>query len=127
MINENIFRVLQTSAAYFADISATALPLRRYITYVGLEASETTQKSFLSVQNIIEAIPVFTDLAIKDLKNDMVLPRWNYGIARPSYYTTRLKLQDCLSDVPPIVAQAYRTRSRIIDIDSWEGDRWSQA
>ena len=110
MMNQNIFRVLQTSAAYFADISATALPLRRYIIYVGLEASETTQKSFHSVQNIIEAIPVFTDLGIKDLKNDMVLPKWNYGIARPSYYTTKLKLQDCLSDVPPIIAQAQRNR-----------------
>ena len=115
-MNANIFRVLQTSAAYFADISATALPLRRYIIYVGLEASETTQNAFRSVQNITEAIPVFTDLGIKDLKNDMVLPRWNYGIARPSYYTRRKRMQDSLSDEPAIIAQADRNRVRLIRV-----------
>ena len=113
-MNDVIFRLLQTSAAYFADISATALPLRRYIIYVGLEASETTQNAFHSVQNITEAIPVFTDLGIKDLKNDMVLPRWNYGIARPRYYTRRKRMHDSLSDEPQIIAQADRNRVRLI-------------
>ena len=113
-MNENIFRFLQTSAAYFADISATGRHLRRYIIYVGLEASEATQKSFLSAPNITEAIPVFTDLGIKDLKNDMVLPRWNYGIARPRYYTRKLRMHDSLSDEPQIIAQADRNRVHLI-------------
>ena len=116
MINENIFRVLRTSAAYFADISATDLHLQRYITYGGLEASEITVKSYLSAQNITEAIPVFTALDIKDLTNIMVLPRWNYGIGRRKYYTRRLRMQDSLSDKPQIIAQADRNRVRLISL-----------
>ena len=96
MINENIFRFLQTSAAYFADICPTGRLLRRYITYGGLEASEITAKSFHSAQNITEAIPVFTDLAIKDLKNVMVLPKWNYGIARSRPYRTRSRVANAM-------------------------------
>jgi len=96
MINENIFRVLQTSAAYFAGISATDNRLRRYIIYGGLEASATTVKSYLSAPNTIEEIPVFTALDIKDLTNIMVLPKWNYGPNRSKYYTRRMKLQDSL-------------------------------
>ena len=116
MNSENIFRVLQTSAAYFAGISATDQRLRRYIIYGGLEASGITVRSFLSAQNIIEAIPVFTALDIKDLTNTMVLPRWNYGIARSRYYTRRLKMQDSLSDEPQIRAQADRTQVRLISL-----------
>jgi len=96
MINENIFRVLQTSAAYFADISATDNRLRRYIIYGGLEASEITVKSYLSAPNTIEEIPVFTDLDIKDLTNVMVLPKWNYGIARSRPYRTRSRIANSL-------------------------------
>jgi len=115
MMNENIFRLLQTSAAYFADISVTDLPQRRYIIYGGLEASEATQNAFRSAESITEAIPVFTALDIKDLKNAMVLPKWNYGIARPRYYTRRLKAQDCSSDLPPIVEQARRNDCQILE------------
>lgn len=96
MINENIFRFLQTSAAYFADICPTGRLLRRYITYGGLEASEITAKSFHSAQNITEAIPVFTALDIKDLKNVMVLPKWNYGIARSRPYRTRSRVANAM-------------------------------
>lgn len=116
MISENIFRVLRTSAAYFADISATGRHLPRYIIYGGLEASEITAKSFLSAPNTIEEIPVFTDLDIKDLKNVMVLPKWNYGIARPRYYTRRMKMQDSLSDKPQIIAQADRSLVHLISL-----------
>ena len=96
MINANIFQVLQTSAAYFADISATDNHLRRYITYGGLEASELTARLFHSAQSITEAIPVFTDLGIKDLTNTMVLPKWNYGIARSKPYRTRSRVVNYL-------------------------------
>ena len=96
MINESIFQVLQTSAAYFADISATDNRLRRYIIYGGLEASGLTVMSYHSAQNIIEAIPVFTDLGIKDLTNIMVLPKWNCGPNRSKYYTRRMRLRDSL-------------------------------
>jgi hypothetical protein len=98
MINEDIFRVLQTSAAYFAGISATDNRLRRYIIYGGLEASEITLQSFLSAPNTIGEIPVFTDLVIKDLRNIMELPRWNYGPNRSKYYTRRMRLTDSLSN-----------------------------
>lgn len=108
MINENIFRVLRTSAAYFADISATAKHLQRYIIYGGLEASGITVRSFHSAENIIEAIPVFTALDIKDLTNAMVLPKWNYGKGRSKYYTRRLKVQDYLSGKKQLIAQADR-------------------
>ena len=116
MINEDIFRVLQTSAAYFADISATGRHLPRYIIYGGLEASEITHQLFHSAPNTIEAIPVFTDLDIKDLKNVMVLPKWNYGIARPSYYTRRLKLRDSFQNEDQIIAQADRNQVRLISL-----------
>jgi hypothetical protein len=96
MINANIFQVLQTSAAYFADISATDNRLRRYIIYGGLEASGLTVMSSPSAQNIIAAIPVFTALGIKDLTNTMVLPKWNYGPNRSKYYTRRMRLADSL-------------------------------
>ena len=96
MINGNIFRVLRTSAAYFADISATDNRLRRYIIYGGLEASGITVTSYLSAPNTIEEIPVFTDLDIKDLTNTMVLPKWNYGPNRSKYYTRRMRLTDSL-------------------------------
>ena len=96
MINASIFQVLQTSAAYFADISTTDNRLRRYIIYGGLEASEITVRLYHSVENITEAIPVFTDLAIKDLTNTMVLPKWNYGPNRSKYYTRRMRLADSL-------------------------------
>lgn len=114
MINESIFRFLRTSAAYFADISATGRHLQRYIIYGGLEASGLTVRSFHSAENIIEAIPVFTALGIKDLTNAMVLPRWNYGIGRSKYYTRRLKMQDSLSDEPLIIAQADRSRFNLL-------------
>lgn len=116
MINESIFQVLRTSAAYFADISATDLHLQRYIIYGGLEASEIIAKSFHSAQNITEAIPVFTDLDIKDLTNTMVLPKWNYGKGRRKYYTTRLKTQDYLSGKPQIIAQADRSLVHLISL-----------
>jgi hypothetical protein len=96
MINENIFRVLRTSAAYFADISATDNRLQRFIIYGGLEASEITHQLFHYAQSITEAIPVFTALDIKDLTNTMVLPKWNYGPNRSKYYTKRMRLQDSL-------------------------------
>lgn len=96
MINANIFRVLQTSAAYFADISPTGRHLRRYIIYGGLEASDLTVRLFHSAENITEAIPVFTDLGIKDLTNAMVLPKWNYGIARSRPYRTRSRVANYL-------------------------------
>lgn len=114
MINENIFRVLQTSAAYFADISATGRHLRRYIIYGGLEASEITHQLYRSAPNTIEEIPVFTDLDIKDLKNVMVLPKWNYGIARPRYYTRRMRLRDSFQNEDQIIAQADRNQVRLI-------------
>ena len=120
MINESIFRVLRTSAAYFADISATDRRLQRYIIYGGLEASEITAKSYLSAPNTIEEIPVFTDLDIKDLTNTMVLPRWNYGIARSRYYTRRLKMQDSLSDEPQIIAQANRINVNLLQFERIE-------
>lgn len=116
MINENIFRVLQTSAAYFAGISATDLHLQRYIIYGGLEASEITHQLYHSAPNTIEEIPVFTDLDIKDLTNTMVLPKWNYGTGRRQYYTRRLRMQDSLSDKPQIIAQADRNQVRLISL-----------
>jgi hypothetical protein len=116
MINENIFRVLQTSAAYFAGISATDLHLQRYITYGGLEASEITHQLYHSAPNTIEEIPAFTDLGIKDLTNTMVLPKWNYGTARSKYYTRRLRLQDSLSSQDLILAQAKRNRFTLLKL-----------
>lgn len=109
-MNDVIFRFLQTSAAYFADISATGRHLRRYIIYGGLEASEITHQLYHSAPNTIEEIPVFTDLDVSSLSNVMVLPKWNYGIARPRYYTRRLRMHDSLSDEPQIIAQAQRNR-----------------
>jgi hypothetical protein len=44
----------------------------------------------------------------------MVLPKWNYGIARPKYYTRRMRMQDSLSDEDQIIAQADRNRVRLI-------------
>jgi hypothetical protein len=114
MINENIFRVLRTSAAYFADISATDLHLQRYIIYGGLEASEITHQLYHSAPNTIEAIPAFTDLVIKDLTNTMVLPKWNYGAARSKYYTRRLRLQDSLNNQDLILSQAERNRFTLL-------------
>jgi hypothetical protein len=118
MINEDTFRVLRTSAAYFADISATGRLLQRYITYGGLEASEITHQLYRSAPNTIEEIPVFTDLDIKDLTNVMVLPKWNYGIARPKYYTRRMRIQDSLSDEPSIIAQAQRNNFPLLQTNT---------
>lgn len=98
MINENIFRVLQISAAYFADISPMGKHQRRYIIYGGLEASDLTVRLFHSAGSITEAIPVFTGLGIKDLRNIMELPKWNYGPNRRKYYTRRMRLADSLSN-----------------------------
>jgi hypothetical protein len=116
MINDDIFRVLRTSAAYFADISATGRHLQRYIIYGGLEASEITHQLYHSAPNTIEEIPVFTDLDIKDLKNVMVLPKWNYGIGRPRYYTRRMKLLDSFQNEDQIIAQADRNQVRLISL-----------
>jgi hypothetical protein len=46
----------------------------------------------------------------------MVLPKWNYGIARSKYYTRRLKMQDSLSEQPQIITQADRNRVRLISL-----------
>ena len=96
-MNENIFRLLQTSAAYFVNVSVTHPHLLRYTMYAGLVVDERTVPSFHSVQSITEAIPAFTDLDTKDLISVMVLPSWNYAMKPRGYSKRRLKGQNFLS------------------------------
>jgi len=95
-VNGNIFRVLQTSAAYFAGVSVTANHLLRYTIYAGMEVKEITLPSSPSVQNIIQAIPEFTVLEPRHLKKLIILPKWNYGKRVRSYYTRREQLTSFL-------------------------------
>jgi len=88
--------VLRVSAAYFAGISTEGYKTQRYITFAGLAVKDPMPQSSPSVQNTIEEIPVFTDLDIKDLTNVMVLPKWNYGIARSRPYRTRSRIANSL-------------------------------
>jgi hypothetical protein len=97
-MKENIFRVLQTSAAYFANILVTDPPPVRYTIYVGMEVSEITHLSSVSVQSITEAIPVFTALELKPSRKLMLLPNLSYWRPRPKYYTRRMKLLESLSE-----------------------------
>jgi|APCry1669189034_1035192.scaffolds.fasta_scaffold442845_1 hypothetical protein len=89
-MNENIYRVLRTSAAYFADISALAPKTQRYITFVGLEASDLTLPLSPSVQNIIEEIPVFTDLVRKGSRNAIYLHKNFYWSRHRPYWAVPL-------------------------------------
>jgi hypothetical protein len=89
--------MLQTSAAYFANILATEPPPVRYTIYVGMEVSETMLQSLDSVQSIIEAIPVFTDLELKPSRKLMPLPSLSFWRPRPIYYTRRKRLLDSLN------------------------------
>jgi hypothetical protein len=98
MMNANIFRVLQTSAAYFVNVSVTHPHLLRYTIYAGLVVKEPTLPSSPSVQNIIEEIPAFTDLGTKDLIDVMVLPSWNYAMKPRGYFKRRLKGRGFLNE-----------------------------
>jgi len=97
-MKENILRVLQTSAAYFANILAMGKPPVRYTIYVGMEVKETMLQSSDYAQNTIAAIPVFTDLELSSLRKLMPLPNLNYWRPRPTYYTRRMKLLDSLNE-----------------------------
>jgi hypothetical protein len=46
----------------------------------------------------------------------MALPKWNYGIARPSYYTKKLRLRDSFQNEDQIIAQADRNQVRLISL-----------
>ena len=89
-MNVNTFRVLRTSAAYFADILATVPKTQRYITFVGLEERDLTLPSSPSVQNIIEEIPVFTDLVLKGSRNAIYLHKNFYWNRHRPYWATPL-------------------------------------
>ena len=97
-MNANIFRVLQTSAAYFVNVSVTHPHQLRYIIYAGLVVDERIVPSSLSVQNITEAIPEFTALGTKDLISVMVLPSWNYSMKPRGYSQRRRKGLSLLSE-----------------------------
>jgi hypothetical protein len=97
MMNANIFRVLQTSAAYFVNVSVTHPHLLRYTIYAGLVVKDPTLPSSPSVQNIIEEIPEFTALGTKDLIDVMVLPSWNYAMKPRGYFKRKLQGQSLLS------------------------------
>jgi len=97
-MKEDIFRVLQTSAAYFANILVTDPPPVRYTIYVGMEVRELMPLSSVSVQSITEAIPVFMDLELKLSRKLMPLPNLSYWRPRPKYYTRRMRLLDSLSE-----------------------------
>ena len=64
------------------DTLATVKHLVKYTTSDDSVARETTQKSSDSALNIIEAIPVFTDLGESDLKLAMELTKKPYVVKR---------------------------------------------
>jgi len=97
-MKENIFRVLQTSAAYFAGISGMGKPPVRYTIYVGMEVEEIILQSLDCAENIIEAIPVFMGLELKSSRKLMPLPNLSYWRPRPTYLTIRKKLQRSLNE-----------------------------
>jgi hypothetical protein len=90
--------MLQTSAAYFANIYNTDPPPVRYTIYVGLEVNETMHLSLDCVENITEAIPVFTGLELNSSRKLMALPNLSYWRKRPKYYTRKMRMQESLSE-----------------------------
>jgi hypothetical protein len=77
-MNESIYRLLRTSAAYFADILPWGNHSQKFTTFAGLVVNDPLLPSSPSVENITEEIQVFTDLELKDLRNVMVLRRSDY-------------------------------------------------
>jgi hypothetical protein len=68
------------SGVSFADILATQIALRKSTTSENLGVKETSPPSYLYALNTIEEIPVFTDLAKKDLQTAILLTNrtwWN--------------------------------------------------
>lgn len=92
-MNANTYHVLRVSAAYFADTSTVGYKTQRYITFVGLVVDERTLPSSLSAQNITEAIPAFTDLGLKDLRNDITLLKGTYWNRHRLYWAKPLEIE----------------------------------
>jgi len=68
------------SGVSFADILATQIALRKSTMSENLEVKETSPPSYLYALSTIEEIPVFTDLAKKDLQTAILLTNrtwWN--------------------------------------------------
>jgi hypothetical protein len=92
-VNAYTFHVLRTSAAYFADTSTWGPKTPRYIIFGGLAVKDLLLPSSPSVQNITEAIPAFTDLELKDLKNTIVLLNGIYWNRQRAYWAKPLELK----------------------------------
>lgn len=77
-MNESIYRLLRTSAAYFADILPWGNHSQKFTIFAGLVAKDHLLPSSPSAENITGEIQVFTALELKDLRNIMVLRRSDY-------------------------------------------------
>jgi hypothetical protein len=92
-VNANTYHVLRVSAAYFAGTSIEGFKTQRYITFAGLAVSDQTLQSLDSAQNITEAIPAFTDLELKDLRNTIILLNGIYWNRQRAYWAKPLELK----------------------------------
>jgi hypothetical protein len=85
--------VLRTSAAYFVGISVLAPKTQRFITFAGSEVNDQTLQSLDFAQNITEAIPVFMDLELKDLKSAIYLHKSFYWNRHRPYWAMPLEFR----------------------------------
>jgi hypothetical protein len=92
-VNANTYHVLRVSAAYFADTSIVGFKTQRYITFAGLAVKDPLPQSSDCAQSIIEAIPAFTDLELKDLRNVITLLKGTYWNRHRLYWAKPLEFK----------------------------------
>jgi len=92
-VNANTYHVLRVSAAYFAGTSTVGFKTQRYITFGGLAVRDPLPQSSPSVQNIIEEIPEFTALELKDLRNVICLLKGTYWNRHRIYWAKPLEFK----------------------------------
>jgi hypothetical protein len=92
-VNANTYHVLRVSAAYFAGTSTEGFKTQRYITFAGLAVKDPLLPSSPSVQNIIEEIPVFTGLELKDSRNVIYLLKGIYWNRHRIYWAMPLEFK----------------------------------
>jgi hypothetical protein len=92
-MNANTYHVLRVSAAYFAGTSTEGYKTQRYITFAGLGVRDRSLPSSPSAQNIIEAIPEFTALELKDSRNVITLLKGTYWNRHRIYWAIPLEFK----------------------------------
>jgi hypothetical protein len=92
-VNANTYHVLRVSAAYFAGTSTEGFKTQRYITFAGLAVKDRLLPLSPSVQNIIEEIPEFTALELKDSRNVICLLKGTYWNRHRIYWAKPLEFK----------------------------------